>query len=665
MGTSARVSLPAYASDAVTVEDLPTHTLVRFALRGADRVPSTLAGKSIAYRGAVSGADVIHRVSENGTEDSVVFASRPNAEEIVYDLDVSTIAGLRLVSNTLEFLDASGTPRLRVAPPFVIDHDGARHDAAMRVEGCAYDDNPAAPWGRSVTPHAQTCALHVSWTSPSYPATLDPQWTTTGAMATARAYHTATLLSTGKVLVAGGNNGSVLSSAELYDLGTHTFAATGALGTARWEHAAAALTTGKVLVAGGTGSAALASAELYDPSAGKFSATGSLVSARSGHTATVLSSGKVLIVGGTPSTAEIYNNGTFTTTGTPAASPIAGHSATLLQSGDVLVAGGYNPSAFPGYATTISQVYSVASGTFSKSGSMTNGRHGHAAALLPSGKVLVVGGSNVTGDTSNLVYFDVAPAELWSAGSFTTTASLATGRDAPTAALLPSNQVLVVGGATSTSTELYDLAAGTFGSGGSLNVARDHNAATLFATGEVLVTGGKNASNGYEASAEVYGLPNASTCTNDQDCASGFCTDGYCCTTACTAQCEACDIAGSLGTCSPVMSGPSHGTRQACTCNGGECASGATCVDEHTSNGVGGQHDCAPYVCDVSGSGACKTTCASVSDCYAPNVCDSTGACVPPQQSNSGGCAMGGSDGRDGSVVALILAALCVRRRRR
>ena len=46
-------------------------------------------------------------------------------------------------------------------------------------------------------------------------------WTETGDLATARDIHTATLLSDGKVLVAGGggNGGSVLASAELYDPG--------------------------------------------------------------------------------------------------------------------------------------------------------------------------------------------------------------------------------------------------------------------------------------------------------------------------------------------------------------------------------------------------------------------------------------------------------------
>src|SRR6266480_6569817 len=75
----------------------------------------------------------------------------------------------------------------------------------------------------------------------------------TGSLNTARYVHTATLLPNGKVLVAGGDNGSALSSAELYDPVSGTWTATGSLGTARKNHTATLLASGKVLVAGGEG----------------------------------------------------------------------------------------------------------------------------------------------------------------------------------------------------------------------------------------------------------------------------------------------------------------------------------------------------------------------------------------------------------------------------
>ena len=69
-----------------------------------------------------------------------------------------------------------------------------------------------------------------------------------------RAGHTATLLPSGKVLVAGGYaNGGYLSSAELYDPATGSWSSTGSLGTARSDHTATLLPSGKVLVAAGRG----------------------------------------------------------------------------------------------------------------------------------------------------------------------------------------------------------------------------------------------------------------------------------------------------------------------------------------------------------------------------------------------------------------------------
>jgi N-acetylneuraminic acid mutarotase len=132
-------------------------------------------------------------------------------------------------------------------------------------------------------------------------------WTNTGSLNTARANHTATLLPNGKVLVAGGNNASRLSSSEVYDPATGTWTNTGSLNTARYFHTATLLPNNKVLVAGGSGSSSgintfLASSEVYDPASGSWTTTASLNTAREYHTATLLNNGVVLVTGG-------YNSG--------------------------------------------------------------------------------------------------------------------------------------------------------------------------------------------------------------------------------------------------------------------------------------------------------------------------------------------------------------------
>ena len=82
------------------------------------------------------------------------------------------------------------------------------------------------------------------------------------------------------------------------------------LGASRANHTATLLTDGQVLIAGGGGSVdsrfeLLKSAELYDPGSGLWSSTGDLNRAQSGHTATLLSNGKVLVVG---DDAELYES---------------------------------------------------------------------------------------------------------------------------------------------------------------------------------------------------------------------------------------------------------------------------------------------------------------------------------------------------------------------
>jgi hypothetical protein len=127
----------------------------------------------------------------------------------------------------------------------------------------------------------------------------------------ARHSHTATLLSDGKVLVAGGYTPGATASCELFDPATGTWTLTGSLITGRFSHKAVLQNDGTVLVAGGD-DPDLVSTELYDPATGTWSSAGNIMTQRRAHTMTRLADGTALITGGIefPSvalrSAEIY-----------------------------------------------------------------------------------------------------------------------------------------------------------------------------------------------------------------------------------------------------------------------------------------------------------------------------------------------------------------------
>lgn len=263
----ARVVVPERSTAPFTIEDMKSGLGVEVALVGAHESPAQIVEGYTAYaRAHASGATLFHRSQPDGIEDLLSFEEQPEAARVEYQVHLGTLVqGLRLVANTLELVDAGGAPRLRMAPPYVVAADGAHVEAALAVRGCAVDEDPAPPWGRPVTaPGASNCTISVSWArdSVAYPAVLDPLWTTTGSMSVARQDHAAIVLSTGKVLVAGGRSTSTgttgLATAELYDPATGTWSATGSMTGGRWFHSAVQLgtsanatTSGKVLVAGG------------------------------------------------------------------------------------------------------------------------------------------------------------------------------------------------------------------------------------------------------------------------------------------------------------------------------------------------------------------------------------------------------------------------------
>jgi Kelch motif/Galactose oxidase, central domain len=296
-------------------------------------------------------------------------------------------------------------------------------------------------------------------------------WTATGSLGTARYFHTATLLQSGKVLVVGGFGGvgfagTYLKSAELYDPALGSWTATGSLVTERAYHTATLLASGKVLVAGGQrGGHRLHSAELYDPTTGTWTSTGNLRTGRYYHTATLLPSGEVLVAGGyggggrssVTRSAELYDPaaGSWTATGR-LGTPRSIHTATLLPSGKVLVAGGEAPHTM--YLSS-AELYDPGTGTWTPTGSLGNARELHTATLLPSNEVLVAGGHNAA-------FLCLSSAELYdpAAGTWTATGSLGTARYFHTATLLQSGKVLAAAGLCDStylsSVELYDQGLG-------------------------------------------------------------------------------------------------------------------------------------------------------------------------------------------------------------
>ncbi|RYE85261.1 MAG: hypothetical protein EOO75_17155, partial [Myxococcales bacterium] len=133
-------------------------------LDGARPVGGRWTDDDLRFPGALgAGTELRLRPRLDGIEDVVAFAHAPDREQVNYDLDVSAVAGLRLVDRTVEFLDAGGAPRLRMEPPYIVGADGQVAQADVEL-GCAHDASPVAPWGRAVVaPGAGECRLTVSW----------------------------------------------------------------------------------------------------------------------------------------------------------------------------------------------------------------------------------------------------------------------------------------------------------------------------------------------------------------------------------------------------------------------------------------------------------------------------------------------------------------------
>lgn len=338
------------------------------------------------------------------------------------------------------------------------------------------------------------------------------QWASTGLVST-RVGHTATLLSNspslyGKVLVAGGTTSSgVAATALIYDMATGQTTSLATSNQPRTNHTATLLPNGNVLLVGGVNPSGgtRPPVEIYNSSSGMWavsSYTPMLGGSRSMHTSTLLNNGKVLSTGGKFSTGyslpitELYDSTSGTWLQIMESSPqhVAryGHTATMLPNGKVLVVGGKSVNGDSSLGSA--ELYDPVSGQWIQTGGLHAARWQHTATLLPNGKVLVAGGE-YAGGTAELYDSDTGQ---WTA----TTNNLSAQHQQHTATLLPSGKVLVAGGsAYGVVCELFDPATGQWTTTGNLITARYAHTATLLPSGKVFVWGGTTP---VSASTELY-----------------------------------------------------------------------------------------------------------------------------------------------------------------
>jgi uncharacterized repeat protein (TIGR03803 family) len=316
-------------------------------------------------------------------------------------------------------------------------------------------------------------------------------WVTNSPMFTPRWGQTATELTNGTLLIAGGqvyneynpvSIQEVTNEAEIFNPKTGTSAMTGFMTDSRTFDQAILLTNGQVMVMGGGGDG---SSEIYDPGSASwpFSDFQFMNEEREYFISVLLTNGQVLAAGGYDdngeydnSTAEVYDPGSqtwYSVQDMPyAAEQFA---AVLLTNGTVLVCGGQDT----GTPEDNAAIYNPQTQTWTSIAPMNEARAGHAAVRLSNGQVLVMGGA---GDNTTEIYDPGSG--TWSYG-----ANMNDYRTDVSAVTLINRQILISGD-DNTDVEIYDPVQQMWSYTGSLPYAGLQQTETLESNRQVVVTGG-------------------------------------------------------------------------------------------------------------------------------------------------------------------------------
>jgi len=588
---------------------------------GVGDVPGALTElqDAVVYEGSRSGADSFVVASRDLVEEFILLRDHRTPRQFEYDLKVIQDGGrLRLQDGVVEVLDSSGEAWLRLEPPFLVDGAGKRHHVAVKLES-----------GRLV--------LTLPEEHLTYPVLLDPGWTSTGNMAKRRFNHSAVLLTSGKVLVMGNSTGSstVSKSAELYDPKTGTWTTTGSMSKGRDRPHAFVLPSGKVIAIGSHGKSNTDSAEVYDPVKQIWANTGSLVQDRTLYSATLLSTGKILVAGGRdPATsymgprlksAELYNSASGTWSSTGSMKYARGdHSAALLKSGKVLVVGG------TGWMGTVpvpvTEIYDPAKGTWSDSGKLLEELPSCHSVTLNSGHVLAIPHGNLGYSSKTQLYTPTSG--LW---AYSASHQFPSGGFSAT--LIKSGMVLLTGGNSlagySSNSALYSPTTGLWASSANLINGRIGHTATRLNSGAVLLAGGDDYNPYNFSTSELYDPTSGLACMTSTDCATGTCVDGICCAAVCTETCRKCvaitSTNGTYGKCTGYVTAGQPDLDATKPCKGtGLCDGKGTCKKGNGQVCASGK-DCGSGYC-VDGV-CCASSCTT--PCFSCNLQGKAGICSP------------------------------------
>lgn len=642
VGGARGLALPRLAQGTTTIRH-PSGLQIDIALEGASAAEAKVDDGIVFFDGgAPGGGDLIVRPTRTGFEDYAVYWERPAAAELAYSVRLQRARALRLVSDRLEILDADGLARVRVEPPYVVDARGARHEATLAVEGCPVDEDPRAPTGRALREldtESPVCRVVVRWSAElEAPLLVDPEWRFSAALSTPRTHHTATALPIAGdlacILLVGGFDqlGNAVADTEKFCrnvlTGAETVTIGPSLGVARGWHTAT-LVNDKIVIAGGTSgllsTTGLASVEIYDPATDLITPLPAMAAGRFGHTATALPGDRVLLAGGdgaTPSTAQVFD--AATSTFGPSVNMNASrrfHTAALFATDRVLIAGG-DSGVFDAVSLSTAEQFTPG-GTFQPiSSTMTANRaYATATTLLPSGDVLIVGGTNLKGFFSPTADRFIWDAVTQTGSFFAQPVVLQSGRAGHTAtALVGEGTVLIAGGFNATGvlsqTEVFIIPSGSSQLGTQMEEPRNFHAAALqLGVDRPIVFGGGRSAAGVAqfpavVSYEVFVRSNGEACDTDGECASQHCFKkdgpGICCDESCNGACESCrtaDTGQTSGECNQVNDG--YAVTAVCA-NEAEfalvCIAGTVSVDNTTVT------LCEGYACNDDNT-ACLTAC--------------------------------------------------------